>query len=78
MIGGCECFEIVLTRANRRRAEHGFFVERIRMVIDVAPVEGRTDLVAKNRVAVSLRHGIEARVKVRPDFFGIKDANRSR
>ncbi len=58
--------------------DHALFVQRVRMVIDVAGQEGRADIGAVNPVLIGLGAGRLAGVEVRCNFFYAEDADGER
>ena len=66
--------EIMLALKDARGVDHPRFIERIWVVMHIAIFEGRADFRAEKRVAIGLGHGVETRVEIHVDFFGIKNA----
>src|SRR5690349_16097863 len=78
VIAGGEGFEIVFPFKDTGGFDHTRFIERIRMMMYVAPLEGRADFASKQRVTVGFRDGVEARVETRMRLGGAEDADGGR
>lgn len=74
-VGGGKGGEIVLAHEQRGGGRHAVFVERIRMMMNVASFEGRTDLAAKHAILVRLGESLAAGVKGGIGFGGRKHAD---
>lgn len=70
LVGGGESREVVFAFKQQGCFRHASFVERIRMMVHVAALEGRADLFAENAVFVSLRNGVMTGMKTLVNLLG--------
>ena len=75
IVGGGKGREIVLALESARQPAHAVFVEPVRIVMHIGPLERAADLAAQDAVFVGLGLGLEARVKIGRHFLGVQDAN---
>src|SRR2546429_3643000 len=70
--------EVMRSDKTSRCVTHGIFIERKRIVQDVAPERWRHDFSSIQAIAVGFAARRPARMKVRPDLFRRHNANRRR
>ena len=67
--------KIVDTHETHRRIAHGVFVERERIMQDIAVQHGRDNFSAVDAIAIDFAVRGPARVELRAGFFGLQDAD---
>src|SRR4051812_14309054 len=75
IIGSGESGKVVLAFQESGHLENSLFVQGIRIVINVAVLEWRTDLRPVNTVFVSLGDALKAWMKIRCDFRDLEYSN---
>ena len=76
-VDGGEAGEVMLAFHQRRGRDHARFIERIRMVIDVARQEWRTNCSTIDVVAIGFGDGRPSGVKIRRHFVDGQNADRA-
>ena len=64
IVGGGERGEIVFAFEQPRELDHSIFIQRISVVINVAPLERGANLRANNPILIRFRDRLEARMKI--------------
>src|SRR5690348_1535954 len=75
IVGRRECRKVVLADIQRRSGNHRALIERKRVMINPATLEGRADLIAKDSVFVCLAPRVKARMEIERCFLDVTDAN---